>query len=436
MSPAAPFHPPRDSALDALRGLAVFGMVLSGSVGFGAQAGLPAWMYHVQVPPPLHKFDGSIPGISWVDLVFPMFLFALGAALPLALRGQTGVAVAWTAVRRGALLLFLALVTHQFKNQGLLSLAAFGLLGLMLVRRVPYWGRVLAGVAVLGLWSHLGITTKNDIILAVLAVMACVGTLIWGVTRVGSGREPWRWALLVAVVAVMLAPPTAWTRGLQATPAPWAYQFVFLKYLLIVVPGMAVGEGLLRVGRDACGCSAAAGVDRLLPSIALTLVCSNLTLLYLRESGWNFALSAALLAWGAVRVRREEGFVSQAWSLAAGLLMLGLLLEPLQGGIRKDPSTFSYLVVTAALSLLLLLALQGVRGPLREGLAGLGRNPLLAYVVGSLCLLPLLHLGGLHAAWTGLAAGPALSLLKGLLFTVAGVLLTLGANRLGWVWRA
>jgi hypothetical protein len=45
----------------------------------------PGWMYHVQVPPPLHKFDPSIPGISWVDLVFPFLSFLHGAAFPFAL---------------------------------------------------------------------------------------------------------------------------------------------------------------------------------------------------------------------------------------------------------------------------------------------------------------------------------------------------------------
>jgi predicted acyltransferase len=38
------------------------------------------------VPPPDHKFNPAIPGITWVDLVFPFFLFSMGVAIPLALR--------------------------------------------------------------------------------------------------------------------------------------------------------------------------------------------------------------------------------------------------------------------------------------------------------------------------------------------------------------
>jgi hypothetical protein len=56
----------RADALDALRGLAILGMILSGSIPFNDM--LPGWMYHAQVPPPHHVFNPDLPGISWVDL--------------------------------------------------------------------------------------------------------------------------------------------------------------------------------------------------------------------------------------------------------------------------------------------------------------------------------------------------------------------------------
>lgn len=416
----------RDAALDALRGLAVLGMVFSGSQGYGGA--LPDWMYHAQLPPPAHKFMPTLPGLTWVDLVFPMFLFALGAALPLALRDASFGTAARTALRRFALLLFFALFTQQFKTAHVspwLSLAAFLLLGLLLVRRVPLAVKLLAGATVAGLWAWVGIELKrHDIILVVLAGMAGIGTLLWAATR--AGREHWRWWALPAVVAVMLAPPEAWTRSLQATPADWAWRFAFLKYLLIVVPGMAVGEALAR--------GEAPNRDRLLAALAVATVLVNLTLLQARETALNAGLTAPLLAWGAVRAAREGGLAARAWPLAAGLVLLGLLMEPLQGGIRKDPSTFSYQVLTAGLSALLLIALQAIRG---IGLpAELGRNPLLAYVAGSLCVLPLLQLTGLQPWWSGLTGSAAEALLKGALLTGAVVVLTLAANRLGWIWRA
>ena len=71
----------RASSLDALRGYAILTMVLSGSVAWGV---LPGWMYHAQVGPRSNfVFDGSIYGITWVDLVFPFFLFAMGKRQPM-----------------------------------------------------------------------------------------------------------------------------------------------------------------------------------------------------------------------------------------------------------------------------------------------------------------------------------------------------------------
>ena len=44
---------------------------------------LPGWMYHAQVGPRSNfVFDGSIYGITWVDLVFPFFPVCHGSCLP------------------------------------------------------------------------------------------------------------------------------------------------------------------------------------------------------------------------------------------------------------------------------------------------------------------------------------------------------------------
>src|SRR5215469_3912993 len=74
-------RPVRFESLDALRGLAVLGMAWSGML----PDTLPAWMYHAQLPPPEHSFNDQVFGITWVDLVFPAFLFSMGTAIPLAL---------------------------------------------------------------------------------------------------------------------------------------------------------------------------------------------------------------------------------------------------------------------------------------------------------------------------------------------------------------
>ena len=63
----------RANSLDALRGYAIITMVLASTIFSYV---LPAWMSHIQTPPPNHVFRPDIPGISWVDLVFPFFLFS------------------------------------------------------------------------------------------------------------------------------------------------------------------------------------------------------------------------------------------------------------------------------------------------------------------------------------------------------------------------
>jgi predicted acyltransferase len=70
----------RLNEIDLLRGFAVIGMVFSGILPFNGA--LPAWMYHAQVPPPKHIFDPTLAGLTWVDLVFPFFLFSMGAVIP------------------------------------------------------------------------------------------------------------------------------------------------------------------------------------------------------------------------------------------------------------------------------------------------------------------------------------------------------------------
>ena len=109
----------RSLALDALRGLAILAMLLSGQLPFGQNA-LPAWMYHAQEPPPKFEWIGTLPGISWVDLVFPFFLFAMGAAFPLALSrrmkpGSSPWRLLAFVLERGFLLGFFALFVQAIR---------------------------------------------------------------------------------------------------------------------------------------------------------------------------------------------------------------------------------------------------------------------------------------------------------------------------------
>jgi predicted acyltransferase len=107
----------RVRSLDALRGLAILMMVLSGVVPYRL---LPGWMYHAQLPPPTHRFAPDLAGITWVDMVFPMFLFAMGAAIPLALSRYLEKNTPWWDVQmkilsRGFLLAFFAIFLQHVR---------------------------------------------------------------------------------------------------------------------------------------------------------------------------------------------------------------------------------------------------------------------------------------------------------------------------------
>ena len=108
----------RALSLDVLRGLSIFGMVLAATIPFGGA--LPAWMYHAQCPPPTHAFNPQVAGITWVDLVLPVFIFCMGAAIPLALnrkieKGANGIVLGKSIVARFFSLVFFAIyIAHIY----------------------------------------------------------------------------------------------------------------------------------------------------------------------------------------------------------------------------------------------------------------------------------------------------------------------------------
>ena len=137
----------RALALDALRGIAIIGMILSGQM---CLTHLPTWMAHAQVPPN-SSFDPSIYGITWVDLVFPFFLFAMGAAFPFSIGsklagGENKYRLCLDSFVRALQLVFFAVFFEHMKpfvisssvntTSYIISLVAFGLMFLMFVNDI------------------------------------------------------------------------------------------------------------------------------------------------------------------------------------------------------------------------------------------------------------------------------------------------------------
>lgn len=74
-APASPSGAARVTSIDALRGLVMFTMIFVNDIAGASTKVVPAWMRH---------FHGK-DGMTFVDLVFPGFLFIVGMSIPFAL---------------------------------------------------------------------------------------------------------------------------------------------------------------------------------------------------------------------------------------------------------------------------------------------------------------------------------------------------------------
>ena len=465
----------RAQALDALRGLAIIGMILSGQIPFSGPAALPAWMYHAQMPPPDHLFRPDLPSITWVDLVFPFFLFAMGAAFPFALRKRLEAGVplwklALQAGQRGAMLALFALILQHSKPHllsaaperlhWLIALAGFLFLFLIYYRyppRFPLWTvqtlKIAAVLAALLLFSRLEYLKggslelgRSDIIIIVLANTALFGTLIWLATR---DRPLLRCGVLALLLGFRLTHTIegSWTALLwEATPAPELYRFYFLQYLFIVLPGTLIGDLYYRWLKSPQTDQAPAGMRApLLATLCLLLILCNLYGLFTRQLMLNLAGNGLLLSAIYLIVKRPYGLraaMLQQWAGWGGFwLLLGLVLESLEGGIKKDPSTLAYYLVTAGLACFALIALSiaADSGRPSKGLRLLienGCNPMIAYVAAGHLVMPLLAFTSLSAMLNRMLIHPGLGLLKGVIVTLLAALATAFLTRRNIFWRS
>ncbi|NLR81397.1 DUF5009 domain-containing protein [Chitinophaga eiseniae] len=455
----------RNQSLDALRGLAIFGMVLAGSIAFGI---LPAWMYHAQEPPPAHQFNPQLPGISWVDLVFPFFLFSMGAAIPLSLKKRIQEkagfpAIAGLAVKRYLLLVFFALFSRQMAHAAPgamgygVAILAFGLLFILFFQSPAgsrLW-RILKGVAVLvtavllyvlPFDDNKGFSLNNsDIIILILANVSFAGICWWYITR---NHPLWRLALLPLLAGIYLSgtQPGNWCyTWLHWSPLPWMYQAGFLKYLFILLPGTLAGDWMLQYGAATKAPDAGEIVRiRLAGNFAAAILIGNVCLLFGRYTTINLVatLAGLLLCYLAVASLRREHFQLLYLFLQTGayLVVLGLCFESFEGGIKKDPATFSYYFVTTGLAFLVLIILYALQYS-RVGqiiihyLSVAGRNPMVAYVAGNLLLLPLLQLTGVIHFFDAMGQQAATGVLRGFLFTGLVTALAAWFTRRQWYWK-
>lgn len=453
----------RIAAIDILRGIAIFGMILCANIGFNSN--LPGWMFHCQTPPPTYTFNPENPGITWVDLVFPFFLFTMGAAFPLAMRkrikaGESKWAIAASLFRRWLTLTIFALVLGNGYKTGqssrpeilesLFNITLWGAMFMSLVRLdKKSWGKHVnnAGLFLLTVLAFVRIDYfevplsrwNSNVIIMVLANIALFGGLIWMFTR---DNVKLRWLALLAVAAVKglssYAPETlAWAPQLSAIG--WFFRWKFLQYLTIALAGSVVGDLLLAHSRSDKRISIetrhiASGI------IAFAAVAVQLWGLYTRHVFADFIISLAAGAAFFSLTFRHRNVMTDIGYIGFALMIIGIIFDPIDGGITKDNCNLSYLFTTsgmAALTTAFLLTLEFKWNIKGRGLSGCGQNPMLAYTVTNFLTAPILLSTGIAAWLNEISLGsPFWGVVRGLVYTLLMVAVTCFFTSRKLFWRS
>ncbi|MDG5799155.1 DUF5009 domain-containing protein [Marinilabiliaceae bacterium ANBcel2] len=427
----------RLQALDALRGLAILMMVLSANIPY--EGALPGWMYHAQLPPPGHYFQGDIPGITWVDLVFPFFLFAMGAAIPFSLgskmdKGVTNIAAGKSLlIRFGGLALFAIVSQHsrpwmlgvEGVEQWFLSLLA--MVGMLMIFAAPVggmWSRyrryvVMGGFLLLAILfgvlhnlEHIQFShTTFDIIIMVLANTALGGGLIYFAWRY------YRYALWIGFalfVAFFLSGRDGdnWVATIyNYSPVSWLLSWNYLKYMIIIIPGVYTGSvirafmlKMKEQGRDVKEVSIFSYKEWLLFLLSVAIIMTSVIGLYIREMEWAFGFTLLIALLFTLLLKGWDhpwkDVFNRLLPFAVVLVISGYLTEPLHGGIKKDSATLSYMLLTSGLAIFCLFAFTILLDvfKVKRGVflaTGAGKNAMMAYIAGSNLVMPIFAITGL-----------------------------------------
>ena len=449
--------------IDILRGITIFAMILCANIGYNSD--LPAWMFHGQTPPPTYAFNPDVPGITWVDLVFPFFLFTMGAAFPLAMRkrlegGTSRWEVTGSLFKRWLTLTIFAIVLGNAYQigasprpaivKGIFSIATWAVMFMSLVRikderkckLINNAGMfLLIAMAVLGT-DYMGLKLSrwnSDIIIMILANIAIFGGLIWMLTK-DSIRL--RWLILLFIIAIKalssyMPEVLSWVPSMGSIG--WFFSWGFLQYLVIAIAGSIVGDKLLEHSRsgasveiDACHLGAGA--------IALAAMLVQLWGLFTRHILADFVISAVLGAAFIALTFKRRNIMTWLGYFGFAFMLVGIIFDPIDGGITKDHCNLSYMLTTTGMTALtgaFVLALElkwQIKG---RGLSGSGQNPMLAYTVTSFFTGPILTMCGITAWLDAISVGsPFWGVVRGLVFTLLMVAVTCFFTRKKLFWRS
>lgn len=440
--------------IDALRGLAILLMVLSSVIPFGV---LPSWMYHAQEPPPQHMFNPNLPGITWVDLVFPFFLFSMGAAIPFSLthklkQNNPKWKIVFSLLNRSFLLAAFAIYIHNISphvisltpdwRTWLLCMLGFILLFPILCRFPIAWsqvkiytikasGIICAALLIIFIHYYNGSPFslyESDIIILVLSNVAFFGGVIWLVSR-----RNWilRIGFMGALIAIRLS--SALPSGLGSSlwhisPFPWLFDMRFLQYLMITIPGTIAGDLVLKFSKNSSEIPNQIPESNLVLIIIPMIVINLVTVIGLKaRMGYELTAILVLLlffSWSLIKktFRGKNNLLTNIFKWGTYWLVIGFLFEPFEGGIKKDPATLSYYFITSGLAIFILIAFHITIELLKKKnilklLIDSGQNPLVAYAGVNNLVIALLSIFKIYAFLEALTTIPWLGAIRGAFIT-------------------
>lgn len=418
-------------SLDLLRGLSIFGMVFSAIVPSGV---LPAWMYHIQSPPPTHVLDRSISGISWVDLVFPIFIFCMGVAIPLAGRRHLensgseyvkeiferffmlwlfsylyvflnfSTAGGWgaqLATLIGFLALFPVYLVFPKEKQGWLGSAVqykkwIRICGMILVIAIITFGHFVFGEEIA--------LRRSGIIIFLLAFLYLFGSLIWYFTRDSvKGRSIAFVLILIFTVGTMILHLPEKIYAIKEIK--WFVNMEYIYFLLILIPATYIGDLLQKKISVKEGYSPIikAKMTHLIVIVIFAFIVWLMVALYNNYLLINFVVSAimSVIIW--FMIKKHLPVYLKETILSGCLIIAGLIALFIEGSITKVPCSVSYCFVTAGISIFLLMIMDYVSsyagnsivGFFSRIFSGAGSNPLMSYIAFGAFFIPLLKLTGM-----------------------------------------
>ena len=379
----------------------------------------------------------------------------MGVAIPFTLRkrcdgGEPVLRTLLSIFKRYALLVIFALLnqhlrpyvisSHPTQSVWIMGVIGFLLVASLYVRLPDDWPKwtlwairvsgVILTILIIGWMKYPSDVSStfslklSDPIILVLAACSLFGSLIWLGTQ---SRPKLRAAIVVGIACVRVASTAhgSWAEALwnSSGPVDWCFKLSFLQYLLVTLPGTVVGDWIVQRFSSEFSPDSSWTKGRWLQClIGVALVPIVLGVLYLRIDSWVLGPLTGLIIW--LGYQEQDSLHRKLLVGGAILLAIGLCLEPFQGGIKKDPPTLSYVILTPGLAMIALNSLLGFEGLFPESAIGryfahVGSNALLAYEALTNLFAPLwaLTVADLVAEHTqGPFLGMVLAVLQTLLF--------------------